>query len=568
MPTMPEPRILRGSALREKIRNTPGWGATKILGQKPWPKQIEIENAIMRGSKARTEISGCVGSTKTYSLAMTSLVWLMSYKPGRVFSLAPSFRQVDANLWGYIKKLWNDAKANGTPLGDDRDIFHVPKIQFHDPRTGKAIPGWYYEGFSTDEPGNVHGLHGENDLVILDDAQGLRKELTDEIENITAGGNTKLVMAYNKTVLHGPTYDCTHVEAADWNHVGICYADLVEARRRGFVLPGALGADAEARWRKKYGPKSNFYKVKVLNLHPSQENDTLIPLEWIELAFDRKVPDKGDLYLGGDVASEGDDSNALVPMRGRMVGEADVWQEPDTMITVGKFVAKVKDEEHHEDRKTQKSKAFLFVDSCGLGGPMVNRIAEQTNAVPSHVRGCAGCDAPIKVLGLNGAESPQGRVQDGNKVKDADVVFVNLRSQMYWNLRERLDPANPPETLIGLTRNSDLSAQLSAIKWRTRSDGKREVEPKIGLSLAKGGSANWGIKRRLGFSPDQADATCYVVWGATRNGPATYEAPVDGQRTRIIDTVASRSDFQTAETDSSGVFMDGVPDGSGLDGVE
>ncbi len=558
------PKTLRGQALRDKIRTTRGWAADRILHQKPWPKQIEIAAAVMDSPIRRTAVSGCVGSTKTYALAMLALEWLMAHKPGRVFSLAPSFRQVDANLWGYIKKLWNDAKAGGTPIGDDRDIFHVPKIQFHDPATGKAIPGWYYEGFSTDEPGNVHGLHGDHDLVILDDAQGLSKELMDEIENIMAGKGTRIVMAFNKMVLHGPTYDCLHADRAAWNHVGISFADLQAARAQGFQLDGALGEDTESRWRKKYGPKSNFYKVKVLNQYPSQENDTLIPLEWIELAFDRKVPSAGDLVLGGDVASEGDDNNALAPMRGRMVGDVEVWQEPDTMVTVGRFVAAAKAEEHHEDNGVQKSKAFLYVDSCGLGGPMVNRIAEQTNRSEEHSRHCVGCQAPIKVQGLNGAEKPQGRFLDGNKVKDATDVFTNLRSQMYWNLREKLNPANPPATLIGLTRNSDLSAQLSAIKWRTNSAGKKEVEPKIGLSVAKGGSANWGIKRRLGYSPDQADAVCYAVWGSERPAGGSHTAPVEGKAGRIAE---SSSDFQTAEADS-GVFMDGMQEGSGLDGVD
>lgn len=562
------PRILKGDELREKIRTDRGWAARRLLGQKPWPKQLEIEHQIMCGKQKRTAVSGCVGSTKTYALAMSALIWLLSYKPSRVFSLAPSFRQVNANLWGYMKKIWNDAAANGTPLGDPGDILQIPKINLGCKPTchqnHKHVADWYYEGFSTDEPHNVHGLHGPNDLVIIDDAHGIRKELADEIENITAGGNTKIVLAYNKMVLHGPTYDCDHLESKSWNHVGIAYSDLVAARKQGFVLDGALGEDAVERWKIKYGPKSNFFKVKVLNLHPSQENDTLIPLDWIEAAFIRaeqgKVAKTGDLILGGDVASEGDDSNTLVPMRGMLVGEIEEWQEPDTMVTVGKFVARLKAEEHHEDKKTQKSKAFLFMDSCGLGGPMVNRVAEQTNRIDSHNRSCVGCEVPIKVTGLNGAEKAQGRVMDGNVMKDAEEVFKNLRSQMYWNLRESLNPANG--NLIGLTRDADLSAQLSAIKWRTGSDGRKEVEPKIGLSLAKGGTAQWGIKRRLGFSPDRGDGVCYAVWGAARAVHGEYVAPADGKQ-----AVAVGDKYQTAR-ETGDVFQDGIEVGGGLDGVE
>ena len=559
------PRLLKGIALRERIRSERGFGARRILGQKPWHKQLEIETQVFDGVHARTAVSGCVGSTKTYALAMTALVWLLSYKPSRVFSLAPSFRQVDANLWGYIKKLWHDAELNGTPIHHDkRAIQKVPKINLGD--------GWYYEGFSTDEPHNVHGLHGENDLVIIDDAHGIKKELQDEIENITAGGNTKIVLAYNKMVLSGPTYDCDHVEAAHWNHVGISYADLVAARKMGFKLDGALGADAEERWRVKYGPKSNFYKVKVLNEHPSQEHDTLIPLDWIEAAFVRaeqgKVRDTGPLVLGGDVAGEGDDNNSLVPGRGMLVGIGEQWQEPDTMVTVGKFVAKMKHEEHHENLKAPMSRAFLFMDSCGLGGPMVNRVAEQNHKNEHHHKHCNGCKEPIKVTGLNGAESAQGKVLEGGVTKDADQVFRNLRSQMYWNLRESLNPANA--NLIGITRgttpeevevSNSLAAQLSCIKWRTGSDGRKEVEPKIGTALAKGGSANWGIKRRLGFSPDLADGTCYLVWGLAR--------AFHGEYSSIKHSADEPAHLDPAlPPEPQGVFMDGIEAGSGLDGVD
>lgn len=577
-----EPRVLKGRALREKIRTVRGFGSRRILGQKPWPKQIEMETQVFEGKHARTEISGCVGSTKTYGLAMVALNWLMAYKPSRVFSLAPSFRQVNANLWGYMKKIWNDAKSNGTPIGDDGDILQIPRINLGCRPDCKVdhehVADWYYEGFSTDEPHNVHGLHGENDLVIIDDAHGIRQALADEIENITAGGNTKLVLAYNKMVLHGPTYDATHIEKAHWNHVGIAYSDLVAARRAGYPLPGALGQDAVSRWLQKYGKNSNFFKIKVLNLHPSQENDTLIPLDWIELAFIRgeqgKVPNAGDLVLGGDVAGEGDDNNALVAGRGMMVGLPEEWHEPDTMVTVGRFVAKMKDEEAHESLKTQKSKAFLFMDSCGLGGPMVNRVAEQNNRVESHHPNCVGCTTPIKVMGLNGAERADGVVREGNKVRDAHEVFANLRSQMYWNLRERLNPANPPETLIGMTRgttpeeieiSSNLAAQLSCIKWRTGSNGKKEVEPKIGVSLNKGGTANWGIKRRLGFSPDMADGTVYLVWGFDRIGAGKFQAP---EATPAGAPASEGDKFRTAKAGDHGVFMDGVIAQGGLDGVE
>ena len=555
MPSAKAPRLLKGESLREKIRTCRGYFAKNLLHQKQWHKQEEIEYQIMEGEHKATEISGCVGSGKTLGIAIVALEWLCAYRPSRVFSLAPSFRQVDANLWGYMKQLWAQAAANGTPLGDEGDILHVPKIQFKDPRTGKPIPGWYYEGFSTDEPHNVHGLHGPNDLVIIDDAHGIKRELADELENIRAGGNTRLVLAYNKMVLAGPTYDATHIEAKHFNHVGISYADLVEARRRGMVLPGALGEETVQRWKGKYGANSSFVRVKVLNLHPNQEKDTLIPLDWIEAAFIRgekgETPFKGELVVGGDVGAQGDDASALAPMRGRMVGPIEEWHEPDLMVTTGRFVAPMKQEESHVAGRAATSKAFAFVDSIGIGAGVVSRMAEITNRVAGHPRSCRGCDEPLKVEPVCGADDAEGTVLDAGVMKPAKEVFKNKRAQVWWNLRECLNPANAE--LIGLTRDDDLSAQLSCIKWRTASDSRIEIEPKLGTG------PNWGIKSRLGFSPNKADAVSYAAWGSKRSVHGEYEAASDGEHEQRQIKVDGGK-YQTAEAVEPGVFGGGVED--------
>lgn len=514
---------LRGAAAREYGRTQRGWFARKCLGQKPWPKQIEVEEAVFGGKHRRTEVSGCVGSTKTYAAAMIALQWLMCHKPARVFSIAPSFRQVDTNIWGYLQKLWAAAVANGTPLGPAKDIFKIPRIELG--------ADWFYQGFATDKPFNLHGIHGDNDLVIIDDAQGIPQAVLDELENMMAGGNTRFLMLYNKNLLTGPTYSCTHVEAALYNHVGIAYADLVAARAAGFKLDGALGADAEVAWRTKYGAESDFYRVKVLNQHPKQERNTLIPLHWIEAAYEREVLDTGYLVIGGDVAAEGDDSCALAPMRGLKVGEVEEWHEDDTMASAGMFVRRMRDEE-----ATGKSKAFAFIDAVGIGAGLVSRMAEQPG---------------VKITGLKGSEDAEGVVLDGDKRRPAKEVFKNLRSQMYWNLRERLDPSK--KNLIGLTRDNDLTAQLSCIRFRVGSDGRIEVEPKIGTPLSKGGTKEWGIKRRLGFSPDKADAVKYAVWGSERIGGGGVEASDDSAAPQ-----ATEDKYMTAAEPEAVSFFDGI----------
>ena len=194
-PEKKEKRI-SGAALRSKIAADPAWAMRNILGQKPWSKQIEMAEAVL--THRRVEVSGCVSSTKTYGAANIALLWLLRWGPGaRVFSIAPSFRQVDTNIWGYIPRLVRSADGTGHRLGCE--VKKIPRLEFPG--------GAYYEGFSTDRPCNVHGIHGPHDLLIIDDGQGIGRQLMDELENMMAGGTAHFLMLHNRVVLSGPSYE-------------------------------------------------------------------------------------------------------------------------------------------------------------------------------------------------------------------------------------------------------------------------------------------------------------------------------------------------------------------------
>ena len=535
---------LKGVELRDKIAHDPEWAIRKILHQKPWAKQIEIVKAVFEHQ--RVECSGCVASTKTYSAAMAALLWFIRWGKGaRVFSIAPSFRQVDTNLWGYLPKLVRAAEAGGHPLGCD--VHKVPRIEFMDEK-GKEC-GTYYEGFSTDKPCNVHGIHGPHDLLIIDDAQGIDRPLMDELENMMAGGTAHFLMLHNRVVLSGPSYDCAHRDAALWHHISISFWDMPNSdeKLRDQWIPGALTIDAVKAWTKKYGARSNFVKNKVDNEYPNAAPDTLIPLDWVEAAFARKTSDMGALMIGGDIARFGDDSSAMATMRGLTVGPVKSWSNFDLMHTAGEFAQVLKQETQPDPRTGTRRPAYAFLDSVGMGGGPVDRLVEL--AIPN-----------ASIVGVDCGEAAEGDVLHGDKVRPANEVFVNKRSQMWWNLREHLNPANREGELIALSPDLELQAQLTEVKYRIASDGRIEVEPKGSRAHGTTG-VKWGLKQRLGHSPDKADSVVLVVWGASRAiigspmVPSQSNSPESTQRTND-DTafpVASERDEM-----GLGGFMDGV----------
>lgn len=531
-------KLLRGDALQKKIHNDPEWAMRKLLGQKPWHKQVELIRTVF--DNPRTECSGCVASTKTYDAAMLILLWLLKWgPPARVFSLAPSFRQVDTNLWGYVPRLVRAAEANGTPLGCKISV--EPHLEFD--------KDWYYTGFSTDKPGNVHGIHGPHDLLILDDAQGIPLLLMDELENIMAGGTAHILMLHNRVVSSGPSYDVAHKDAKLWAHVSISFWDMPNSdpKKKKDWIPGALSLQAVESWKKKYGEKSNFFRSKVNNEYPTAAPDTLIPLDWVESAFTRKVNNQGILIIGGDIARFGDDSSAKAPMRGREVGTVTSWNNFDLMYTAGMFAQDLQAEIAPDTNGTTKT-TFAFLDVVGMGGGPVDRLVEQ------H----------LPVIGIDCGEEAEGKVWHGDKYRDAKDVFVNKRSQMWWNLRECLDPAaKNPERLISLPCDLEIQAMLTAIKYRISSDGRIEVEPKQSKGISTKGT-KWGLKQRLGHVLDKGDAVVLAVWGSDRIGTGGFYTAGGEDPDKKQDTSTSKfisinaHGGNTPETVAGAVVDDGL----------
>jgi N-acetylmuramoyl-L-alanine amidase len=80
--------------------------------------------------------------------------------------------------------------------------------------------------------------------------------------------------------------------------------------------------------------------------------------------------------------------------------------------------------------------------------------------------------------------------------KDTRLEYANLRAKMYWEFRTALDPDGGED--IKLPPGDKLPAQLTAGTWKERS-GKILIESKD------------DIKKRLGVSPDEADAVV-MAW--------------------------------------------------------
>ena len=246
----------------------------------------------------------------------------------------------------------------------------------------------------------------------------------------------------------------------DWH---VRHVSLTEA-----VAAGRVNESWAEQRARQWGATSAVYLNRVEGEFASSDEDSVIPLAWVEAACRRwdEQSDPGPFVcVGVDVARSGSDATVLAPRCGWRITELRRTSLEDTMQTTG-----------HVAGVLAKTAGYAVVDVIGLGAGVVDRLRE------------LGYD----VIAFNAGERTDKLDSSG------ELGFVNKRSAAWWAMRELLDPtagypvALPPDDL--------LIGDLTAPKWRVTSGGRIQVESKD------------DIRKRLGRSTDSADAVIQAFW--------------------------------------------------------
>lgn len=461
--------------LQQTIYDHPEKYWTEILGISPWGKQLDIVQSVKDHEK--TLVASCVSSGKSFTGGAIVPWWLNSWDLARVFIIAPTERQIKINLWGELTNIYNRSRI---PLGGE--------LLTLDWRLGD---NWYAKGFSPGDAFSAFGFHGPHDLFIFDDAQGIGLDIYDAFENAAASGMARFLFLCNPAVVSGLVYEACTRQRPEINLIRIEAKDTPNVASGQILVPGLLVKSKVDEWVKKYGWDSNFVRVKVRALPPKQEADTLIPIDWLELATQREVIAQGPMVIGVDVARFGDDQSIIAARNGRqMLPIPDEWQMQgyDTMEVTGAVVRAI----------TALQANDVYLDVIGVGGGPVDRLHEIQNERSSKI------SRAVNICGVNVGEKAF-----------AEDEFVNLRSEAWWAARDSLNPENM--AAMAIPNDPELIGDLSCVKYTIRSDGRIEVESKQ------------NTKDRLGHSPDKGDAYVMMVFKQY----LTRSTPVGIQEKRV-----------------------------------
>ncbi|WP_284576789.1 hypothetical protein [Streptomyces sp. 2P-4] len=456
------------------MRDPVGW-ARDVIAWKPGQSLTTYQaDAIgLLPEKKRVAIRGPHGLGKT-GMAALVVLWFATTRDAagidwKILTTASAWRHLAVYLWPEIKKWarlirWD--VLGRPPFRENAELLvHSIKLRF-----GAA------SAVASTKPELIEGAHADSLLYLIDEAKVVPDGTWDAIEGAFSGGQTSgLPEAFALAIStpgppSGRFYDI-HSRKPGFEDWHVRHVTLAEAVAAGRISPEW----AEQRAR-QWGRDSALYANRVLGEFHASDEDSVIPLAWVEAAVERwhlwdaagRPPLDGRQVIGVDVARGGGDSTVLAHRTGLAITELEIHDREDTMQTTARVQAAV----------LRRPGAVPAVDSMGVGGGVVDRLRELGEPV----------------LAYTGAAKSKMRTRDG------EWGFTATRSAAYWRCRELLDPAFGAELM--LPPDDLLLADLTAPTWEVKTGvpPKIQIEPKEDLIA------------RLGRSPDRGDAVVMALY--------------------------------------------------------
>jgi phage terminase large subunit len=452
--------------LRKASKISPPFFNEWILGGSFWSKQEEIILSVR--DNRYTTVRACHDVGKTYIASRTALWFLYSHPQSIVVTTAPTMRQVENLLWRELRSAHEASKQKlgGEPLKTRLDI----------------APDWYAIGASSGDPDKLQGFHAASGdiLIIIDEAAGVAEPAFEAIEGMMTSEKARMLMIGNPTSDSGSFRESHH----SWDYSNKIHISVFDTPN--FVNNGIRSVEdlkevnldnveivspwlVSPRWAfekiDSWGIDSPMFQARVLGNFPSESVNTIIPLNYIELAYETEHRKKleeagGPLRLGVDPARFGNDETVITPRFGGFIPEQAITFKESTTATAGRIL-----------QYSSPRPVFIGIDVDGLGGGVYDTLAD------SNIDGIAEIHNNAKAL------------------PDATgLTFANLASQLWWRARELFIAGE-----LAIPKDDKLIMQLSTRKYKF-----------TGRGLTVESKDDWKARYK-GKSPDRADSLIYSL---------------------------------------------------------
>lgn len=446
------------------------------LGEPGGLKSYQQEIISTLHDEGRCAVRGPHGLGKSAIAAVTVLWFALTRDAAgtdwKCVTTAGAWRQLINYLWPEIRKFagrikWD--KVRESPF-NGRELLNLNLRLKH----GAAMAA------ACSNPALIEGAHADSLLFVYDESKAIPAGTFDACEGAFSGTGETFVLALSTPgPPQGRFYDI-HVHKPGYEDWKTKHVTLSEA-----IAAGQIKRDWADQRKKQWGEKSALYLNRVLGEFHAGEEDSVIPLSWVEAAIERwyeweeaGMPDLGDPHtIGVDVARSGEDKTVMAVRWGPVIKELRTSTHESTMATAGRVKGMLDADES----------ATAIVDVIGIGAGVVDRLREQNARVQ-----------PFTASGKTNRKDSTG-----------ELHFLNVRAASWYNLRELLDPS--AGSTICLPDDDDMLGDLTAPKLEEPlSGGKLKIEKKA------------DIKKRIGRSTDRGDAVVQAFWTQSGNWMDAY----------------------------------------------
>ncbi len=425
------------SALLTRGKSDPAWWVRHVLGDSPWPKQIEILRALV--DNREVNVRSCHSAGKSWVASRAALWFLFNHPRSLVITTAPTARQVRGIIWREIATAHSRAKI---PLGGDLSTTAL-----------RISEDWLALGFTAadHDPDRFQGFHAAHTLVIIDEACGVSEAIDTAVDSILSGEHCRLLRIGNPTDAQTPfgraftkqqgaRFKISAFDCPNFTEFGITEDNLADWQAlqgaKPLPFPTLVNPEWVALKRKQWGSGSPLWQARIAAEFPTEGDNVLVPLHQIERAQRAELEPGAPITWGVDVARMGADETVIVERRGQVARVIATFRKLDTMQVAGRIARLY--------ALAEEQPEAINVDEIGIGAGVLDRLTE--------------LDLPV--VGINVGTSAIDKER-----------FANLRAEIYWTLRERFEAGE-----IDLEEDDEMAAQLAAQRYLITSSGKVQLE--------------------------------------------------------------------------------------------
>jgi hypothetical protein len=460
--------------LDNNSRGDPAEFAERVLGLQMWSKMREIFDAVTAGHR-RILVRSCNGAGKTTAVAALCLWKLCQNADTIVITTASSWTQVRQTLWREIR---SQARRAG--------LFTSEKGKRRITETQIKLDDMHFAiGISPNIPENAMGFHAEHMLIAIDEATGVSQEILDALTGNATSEDAQIIMICNPIDMQSVPYQAE--VSGEWHTISISAFDHPNVIAGENIIKGAVTRrsveDMLRSWSRTVPPgvkhslyvpwldtwykRTSIVDARILGEWADVEHDGFIDMELIQRSVD--IESLGDeRAIGVDIARKRDRSviaffvgNTQLPFEEVFGG---VQAVADRVTSL-----------YHEGWK------LIALDDGGVGGGVSDILIK--NGVPFHDVNFGG--GPLNCL-----KHPK--------------PLLNTRAEMYFLIEEELRDGE-----IKLLDDLELHQELAAPRLQFSENATKYMMEKKEL-----------VKRRLGRSPDKADATVLARYAMHREALA------------------------------------------------